>query len=118
MPLLDPIEAPLTPEGAEYASDQRRRMQVIACSDDDDQPLFDESIFDDIKLRSADRELLEAVVTSLQRAVLVCDTPKIPFSESGPLTEAGATYAGCVGWSRAAMSRAALDIQLVLDNYA
>ena len=119
MPLLtDPTEASWTPEGAELASDTRRRIQVIACPDDDDQPLFDESIFDDIKLRSYDRELLESVITSLQQAVLVCDTPKVPVSGTGPLTPAGATYAGCTGWSRQAMSRAAFDIQMVLDHYA
>lgn len=115
--VTDPIEAPWTPEGAEFASDTQRRMQVLACPDDD-QPLFDESIFDDIKLRSADRDLLESVVLSLQQAVLICDTPKVPVSSTGPLTPPGATYAGSTGWSRQAMSRAALDIQMVLDHYA
>ena len=117
MPLLDPIEAPWTPEGSEFSTDRQRRIQVTLCPDDNDRPLFDDSLFDDIKLRNADRDLLQSVITRLQRAVLVCDTEKIPVSASGPLTEPGATYAGSVGWSRAAMSRAAFDIQMVLDNY-
>lgn len=118
MPLLtDPAEASWTPEGTELAQDRQRRIQVIACPNDDDRPLFDESIFDDIKLRSADRALLESVISSLQRAVLVCDTPKISIAATGPLTEPGATYPGSVGWSRATMQRAAFDIQMVLDNY-
>ena len=118
MPLLtDPAEAPWTPEGAEAAYDRQRRMQVIACPDDD-QPLFDESIFDDIRLRAWDRELLESVITSLQQAVLICDMPKVPVSGTGPLTPAGATYPGSTGWSRQAMSQAVRDVQMVLDNYA
>ena len=116
--LTDPIEAPWTDEGAEFATDRQRRMQVIACPDDDDQPLFDQSIFDDLRLRAWDRELLESVVTSLQQAVLICDAPKVPVSGTGPLTPAGATYPGSTGWSRQAMSAAVRDVQMVLDNYA
>ena len=119
MPLLtDPIEAAWTPEGAELSEDTQRRIQVLTYPADDDQPLFDESIFDDIRLKTLDRELLERVITSLQRAVLVCDTPKVPVSASGPLTPPGATYPGATGWSRQAMAQAAIDIQMVLDHYA
>ena len=115
MPLLDPAEAPWTDEGQEFYSDLRQRVAVRTC---DDLPVFDESIFDDIKLQPADRDLLESVITSLQQAVFICDTPKVPVSGTGPLTPAGATYPGSTGWSRQAMSRAAFDIQMVLDHYS
>ena len=116
MPLLtDPGEASWTPEGEEAYADRRRFIAVSNC---DDLPVFDESVFDDIKLQQADRELLQSVITSLQQAVLVCDEPKVPVSATGPLTTPGATYPGSTGWSRAAMSRAAFDIQMVLDHYA
>ena len=116
MPLLsDPAEAPWTSEGEEFYTDLRRKVAIKTC---DDLPVFDESIFDDIKLQPEDRDLLESVIARLQQAVLVCDTPKVPVSATGPLTEAGATYPGSTGWSRAAMSTAMQDIQIVLGHYA
>ncbi len=117
MPLLDPIEAPWTPEGSEAASDRRRRIQVIACPDDD-QPLFDESLFDDIQIAECHQRLLRDVINSLQKAVLVCDEEKMPTSDWTPEQSVGATYAGCTGWSRQTMNSAALNLQALLSYYS
>ena len=118
MPLIDPIEAPWTPEGAEFASDRRRRMQVIACPNDDDQPLFDESIFDDIQIAERHQRLLQDVINSLQRAVLVCDEDKMLTDDWTPDQSVGSTYAGSTGWSRQTMHSAVLNLQNLLSYYS
>ncbi len=118
MPLYtDPAEAPWTPEGAEAIYDRQRRMQVIACPDDD-QPLFDESIFDDIQIAECHQRLLRDVISSLQKAVLVCDEEKMPISDWTQDQSVGSTYAGCTGWSRQTMNSAALNLQDLLSYYS
>ena len=119
MPLLtDPAEASWTSEGAEAASDRQRRIQIIVCPDDDDQPLFDESIFDDIQIAECHQRLLRDVISSLQKAVLVCDEEKILTSDWTPEQSVGSTYAGCTGWSRQTMNSAALNLQALLSYYS
>jgi hypothetical protein len=115
MPLLDPAEAPWTSEGEEFYSDLR---QKIAIRTSDDIPVFDESIFDDIKLQSCHQKLLQDVINSLQKAVLVCDEDKVPISEWTEEHSVGSTYAGCTGWSRQTMNSAILNLQSLLSYYS
>ena len=113
--LLDPSEAAWTPEGEEFYSDLRQKVAIKNC---DDLPVFDESIFDDMQIADRHQRLLQDVINSLQRAVLICDEEKVLTSHWTPEQSVGSTYAGSTGWSRQAMHSAALNLQSLLSYYS